>query len=121
MLEIALPGFPSRPLGIGLPLPFGEWRRLPFADSEFLFQALDLLLQPRIFRLQTLDLTLQFFHLFRLIVGLRCFGPIHPPYIKPTPLICPEKTSEDLPCPLINYRVSIRTKTLHCPSSPNYG
>src|SRR5674476_1690094 len=76
--ENALSHFPSRPLGVGLPLPFGERRRLPFAGPEFLFQVLDLLLQPLVLRLETLDLPLQFFDLFRLAARRKWLRLIHP-------------------------------------------
>ena len=100
ILKIILPRFPSRPLGIGLPLPFGERRRLPFAGPEFFFQVLDLLLQPLVLRLQTIDLPLQFFDLFRLAARLQWLGLIHPLHDKRTPPVSPVKTYDD---PLINY------------------
>src|ERR1035437_1488704 len=100
ILKIILPRFPSRPLGIGLPLPLGERRRLPFTGPEFYFQVLDLLLQPLVLRLQTIDLPLQFFDLFRLAARLQWLGLIHPLHDKRTPPVSPVKTYDD---PLINY------------------
>src|SRR5207248_9485992 len=85
----ALSRFPSWRLGIGLPLPFGERRRLPSAGPELLFQTLDLLFQPLVLRLQTLVLTLQFLDSFRLAVRPRPLGLMHPPHDKRTPPMSP--------------------------------
>jgi hypothetical protein len=47
-------------------------------------------------QLQTLDLALQFFDLFRLAARLKWLGLIHPPYDKRLRAECPEKTSDHI-------------------------